>query len=132
MNAGVGVKKEEYRGIDAKDNIELKPNQQGPKFDDAFGDGGMYTDDFGAAGDRMPFREMQMVPAPKDDTRQYTIYQAPEEIVYTPESALKEGIEMVRVLQCEINFYWKCFAKTFFVFRHLASSDGCVYIGCCY
>lgn len=83
---------------DIKPNIKTLPAYDGPF--------GMSISDFDtstASGNedadlnKVSIRHLQLDPAPKDSARKYTLYQSPEEIIYTPEGALKEGLGMVGV-----------------------------------
>jgi hypothetical protein len=97
------VKKDEHRGVRGED-IDIKPDIKTQYvYNGTFG---ISVDDFDAPmasgnGDpglgRATFRHLQIGPASKDDARKYTLYQFPDEIIYTPESALKEGLGMVSV-----------------------------------
>ncbi|KAF8310147.1 hypothetical protein DL93DRAFT_2062306 [Clavulina sp. PMI_390] len=63
----------------------------------------MYLDDVAPENGRgvgsLPTRENRTTNAPKENARNYTLYNIPEEIVYTPESALKEGLHMVEAIK---------------------------------
>jgi len=97
------VKKDEHLGVRGED-IDIKPDIKAQYVYDGTFD--ISFDDFDAPtasgnGDpgsgRAAFRHLQIEPVPKDDARKYTLYQSPDEISYTPESALREGLGMVSV-----------------------------------
>ena len=84
------------------EDIDIKPNIKAQQvYDGTFG---ISVDGFDApmaSGNRDPgsgraaSQHLQIAPASKDDACRYTLYQSPKDIVYTPESALREGHGMV-------------------------------------
>ena len=97
------MKKDEHLGVHGED-IDIKPNIKAQQV--YGGTFGISIDDFDgstASGNGDPgsgqaaFRRPQIAPASKDDAHKYTLYQSPEEIIYAPESALRESHGMVSV-----------------------------------